>query len=47
MPGKTVDGTDVLKVYEAVKEAVESIHRGEGPILIECVAYRLSGHSKI
>ena len=45
MPGKTVDGTDVLKVYEAVKEAVESIHRGEGPILIECVAYRLSGHS--
>ncbi len=45
MPGKTVDGTDVLKVYEAVKEAVKSIHRGEGPILIECVAYRLSGHS--
>jgi len=45
LPGKTVDGTDVLKVYEAVKEAVESIHRGEGPILIECVAYRLSGHS--
>jgi len=45
MPGKTVDGTDVLKVYEAVKEAVGSIHRGEGPILIECVAYRLSGHS--
>jgi len=45
MPGKTVDGTDVLKVYEAVKEAVECIHRGEGPILIECVAYRLSGHS--
>ncbi len=45
MPGKTVDGTDVLKVYEAVKEAVESIHRGEGPVLIECVAYRLSGHS--
>jgi len=45
MPGKTVDGTDVLKVYKAVKEAVESIHRGEGPILIECVAYRLSGHS--
>jgi len=45
IPGKTVDGTDVLKVYEAVKEAVETIHQGKGPILIECVAYRLSGHS--
>ena len=45
IPGKTVDGTDVLEVYEAVKEAVESIHQGEGPILIESVTYRLSGHS--
>ena len=45
MPGITVDGTDVLKVYKTVKEAVEKIHRGEGPILIECVAYRLLGHS--
>ena len=45
MPGKTVDGTDVLKVYRTVKESVEKINRGEGPILIECVAYRLLGHS--
>ncbi len=45
MPGITVDGTDVLKVYRTVKEAVEKIHLGEGPILIECVAYRLLGHS--
>jgi len=34
MPGITVDGTDVLKVYRTVKESVEKINRGEGPILI-------------
>ncbi|MEA2021184.1 MAG: thiamine pyrophosphate-dependent dehydrogenase E1 component subunit alpha [Candidatus Caldatribacteriota bacterium] len=45
MPGITIDGTDVIKVYETVKEAVEKIHQGKGPILIECVAYRLLGHS--
>jgi len=45
MLGITIDGTDVIKVYETVKEAVEKIHQGEGPILIECVTYRLSGHS--
>jgi len=45
MLGITVDGTDVIKVYETVKEAVEKIHQGEGPMLIECVAYRLLGHS--
>jgi len=45
MPGITIDGTDVIKVYETVKEAVEKIHKEEGPILIECVAYRLLGHS--
>jgi TPP-dependent pyruvate/acetoin dehydrogenase alpha subunit len=45
MPGITIDGTDVIKVYETVKEAVEKINQGEGPILIECLAYRLLGHS--
>jgi TPP-dependent pyruvate/acetoin dehydrogenase alpha subunit len=45
IPGITIDGTDVIKVYETVKKAVEKIRQGEGPILIECVAYRLLGHS--
>ena len=45
MSGLTVDGTDVIKVYETVKQAVEKAHCGGGPTLVECVAYRLSGHS--
>jgi len=45
MTGVSIDGTDVIKVYETVKEAVEKARSGEGPTLIECVVYRLAGHS--
>jgi TPP-dependent pyruvate/acetoin dehydrogenase alpha subunit len=36
MPGKTIDGNDVLKVYYTVQEAVERAREGGGPTLIEC-----------
>lgn len=44
-PGVRVDGTDVLDVYEAAKEARARALRGEGPTLIEAVMYRLAPHS--
>jgi TPP-dependent pyruvate/acetoin dehydrogenase alpha subunit len=44
MPGKMVDGNDVVQVYEAVAEAVARARRGEGPSLIEAKTYRLWGH---
>ena len=47
IPGVTVDGNDVLAVYEAAKEAVERAKRGEGPTLIECKTYRHKGHSRM
>ena len=46
MPGTTVDGNDVLAVYEEALEAVERARRGDGPSLIENVTYRWRGHSK-
>ncbi len=46
IPGKTVDGNDVLAVYEAVLEADERARSGEGPSLIDCLSYRWRGHSK-
>jgi pyruvate dehydrogenase E1 component alpha subunit len=46
IPGETVDGNDVLAVYEAVKPAVGRARAGEGPSLIENVTYRWRGHSK-
>ena len=46
IPGVTVDGNDLMEVYQAVKEAVERARAGEGPSLIENVTYRWRGHSK-
>src|SRR5262249_11627666 len=45
LPGIQVDGNDVLAVYAASREAVERARAGEGPTLIECVTYRLGGHT--
>ena len=44
IPGVTVDGNDVLAVYEAVIEAVARAREGGGPALIECKTYRRYGH---
>ena len=46
IPGKTVDGNDVLAVYEVVLEADERARSGEGPSLVDCLSYRWRGHSK-
>lgn len=45
MPGLRVDGNDVLACYVAAKAAVTRARRGEGPTFIECLTYRLGGHS--
>lgn len=45
MPGVTIDGTDPIAVYAAVKEARERAIRGEGPTLIEAEVERLVPHS--
>ena len=44
IPGVTVDGNDVLAVYEAISEAIGRARKGEGPSLIECVTCRWRGH---
>ena len=46
IPGITVDGNNVLEVYEASKKAIERARRGEGPTLLECKTYRHRGHSR-
>lgn len=44
MPGVTVDGNDVLTVYEATQQAVARARSGDGPTFIEGVTYRYRGH---
>lgn len=44
IPGVSIDGNDVITVYETVKGAVERARAGEGPTLIVANTYRLKGH---
>jgi pyruvate dehydrogenase E1 component alpha subunit len=45
MPAERVDGTDVLAVYQATREAAERARAGEGPTFIEAVSYRAAPHA--
>jgi pyruvate dehydrogenase E1 component alpha subunit len=47
IPGVTVDGTDPVKVAEAVGKAAERARAGEGPSLVESKFYRLSAHGNV
>jgi len=45
IPGKEVDGMNVLEVREAAREAIEHARSGDGPIVLEMKTYRYRGHS--
>jgi len=46
VPGRIVDGMDVLAVRQAMSEAVAAARAGAGPTLLECKTYRFTGHSR-
>jgi TPP-dependent pyruvate/acetoin dehydrogenase alpha subunit len=41
MPGLTVDGNDVLAVFEAAQQAIDRARSGQGPSLLELKTYRV------
>lgn len=43
--GLTINGNDVLEVYETVSSIAEKVRNGVGPVLLECITYRIRGHS--
>ncbi len=45
MPGYTVDGMDVLASYYVMREVVERVRNGLGPVLVETLVYRFGPHS--
>ena len=45
MAGEEVDGMDVLAVRAATQRAIKRARAGEGPTLLECLTYRIRGHS--
>lgn len=44
IPGYSIDGNDVILVFNTVSNAVKRARKGEGPSLIECNTYRWFGH---
>ncbi|MGH8638545.1 MAG: thiamine pyrophosphate-dependent dehydrogenase E1 component subunit alpha [Burkholderiales bacterium] len=45
IPGASIDGNDVLAVYDAIRTAVDRARTGEGPSLVECKTYRWYFHA--
>ena len=45
MRSEAVDGMDVLKMYDAMKDCAEYARSGKGPVLLEANTYRFRGHS--
>jgi pyruvate dehydrogenase E1 component alpha subunit len=45
IPGRQVDGMNVLSVREAAIEALDHARSGKGPMVLEVRTYRFRGHS--
>ena len=43
--GEQVDGNDMLAVYDRVQIALARARKGKGPVLLECLSYRLGDHT--
>jgi len=46
MPGESVDGNDVEKVFTLAQEMVSRCRNGQGPAFIEAKTYRMRGHGE-
>ena len=44
-PGTTVDGTDFVAVYRALRSALAHARAGSGPTLLELMTYRMTPHT--
>ena len=44
--GETVDGNDVEAVFDATQGAAARCRAGDGPVLLELLTYRQTGHSR-
>jgi pyruvate dehydrogenase E1 component alpha subunit len=45
MQGRSVDGMNVVEVYNATQLALQAIRDGKGPQFLEMITYRYEGHS--
>lgn len=45
VPGESVDGMDVLRVYETAAKAIDYVRKKKKPFFLECRTYRYRAHS--
>jgi len=45
IPGYRVDGNDADAVFRTAREVVERARSGGGPSIVECITFRMTGHS--
>lgn len=44
--GLTIDGNDVVEVYDTIDRLAQSIRRDPRPVIVECMTFRMRGHEE-
>lgn len=44
--GRTIDGNNVLEVYNTISELANDIRQNPRPVLLECMTFRMRGHEE-
>lgn len=44
--GVTIDGNDLMTVYETISKLAESIRKKPRPVIVECMTFRMRGHEE-
>lgn len=44
--GITIDGNNLLEVYETISNLAQSIRKNPRPVLVECLTFRMRGHEE-
>ena len=46
MEGITIDGNNILEVYQTISRYAEALRENPRPVLIECMTFRMRGHEE-
>lgn len=46
MEAHTIDGNNILEVYQTVKNLADSMRENPRPVLLECMTFRMRGHEE-
>lgn len=46
MPSYTIDGNNILEIYNILMDLAPEVRNGAGPVLLECQTFRMRGHEE-